>query len=462
MKTQWYKLLSRDEVDITTISQIDVVFYDLIWQTLKRKNIEIFFSFFKGRNFTHYIGVNPKKVACFTYKKYFSDKKQIIKYCQYGKKLQEKIKKDTSKWSNRLNIKSNNQEFILAYDDFRKSFKKISYIYSISSWLAIEVWQDDFDDLINGLIIKNGCQKDAESIRSAIYMPWKKTALAEIQSDVDNGLNPEIIADEYQFLRSWAVIWYKPLTKKWVQSLRVSKKDNVLKKYSSKKILELLKPSASEKKMLDMAPYFIFFKDYRDDLRRFHAYSWSFLFNEIEKKYNIKRDNIGYFAVDEIEQFLKKGKFDTQLANLRKKACIITASGSGLNMKVINGIPRKYQHIINGIEKQKQEKIVKGVTAFPGVVKGTVKIIRSVHDIKRFNKNKILVANTTHPIYLPAMKKAAAFVTNEGGVISHAAIIAREIKKPCIVGTKNATKILEDGDLVEVDANKGLVRKINK
>lgn len=55
------------------------------------------------------------------------------------------------------------------------------------------------------------------------------------------------------------------------------------------------------------------------------------------------------------------------------------------------------------------------------------------------------------------MKKAAAFVTDEGGMLCHAAIVARELKKPCIIGTKFATQILRDGDLVEVDANRGII-----
>ena len=83
-------------------------------------------------------------------------------------------------------------------------------------------------------------------------------------------------------------------------------------------------------------------------------------------------------------------------------------------------------------------------------------------DIKNFRSGEVLVANTTHPDYVPAMKMAIAFVTNEGGIISHTAIIAREMKKPCLVGTKIATKILHDGDLVEVDADMGIVKIIKK
>ena len=81
-------------------------------------------------------------------------------------------------------------------------------------------------------------------------------------------------------------------------------------------------------------------------------------------------------------------------------------------------------------------------------------------DLNKIKVGEILVANFTTPEYVPAMKKAAAIVTDDGGITSHAAIVARELKKPCVIGTKISTKVLRDGDLVEVDANKGIVKKI--
>ena len=73
---------------------------------------------------------------------------------------------------------------------------------------------------------------------------------------------------------------------------------------------------------------------------------------------------------------------------------------------------------------------------------------------------EILIASMTHPEYLLALKKAAAIVTDEGGITCHASVIAREFKKPTVIGTKFASKVFTDGDLVEVDANKGIVRKL--
>ena len=72
----------------------------------------------------------------------------------------------------------------------------------------------------------------------------------------------------------------------------------------------------------------------------------------------------------------------------------------------------------------------------------------------------ILVSPMTRPDFVPAMKKAVAFITDEGGITCHAAIVAREMKKPCIIGTKIATQLLKDGMEVEVDANKGIVKII--
>jgi pyruvate, water dikinase len=74
----------------------------------------------------------------------------------------------------------------------------------------------------------------------------------------------------------------------------------------------------------------------------------------------------------------------------------------------------------------------------------------------------VLVAGMTRPEYVSLMKNSSAIITDEGGITCHAAIVARELKKPCVIATKVATKVLKDGDLVEVDADKGIVKVIRK
>jgi phosphohistidine swiveling domain-containing protein len=97
-----------------------------------------------------------------------------------------------------------------------------------------------------------------------------------------------------------------------------------------------------------------------------------------------------------------------------------------------------------------------------GLVTGTARIMLGPSDFGRFNEGDILIANETTPDFVPLMKKAAAIVTDTGGITSHAAIVSRELKKPCVIGTKISTKIFKDGETIEVDAVKGIVRLVDK
>ena len=78
----------------------------------------------------------------------------------------------------------------------------------------------------------------------------------------------------------------------------------------------------------------------------------------------------------------------------------------------------------------------------------------------KMKKGDIMVSIATDPDVVPAMKMAAAIVTEQGGITSHAAIVSRELGIPCIIGTKIATEVLKDGDMVEVNVNHGWVRKL--
>ena len=104
----------------------------------------------------------------------------------------------------------------------------------------------------------------------------------------------------------------------------------------------------------------------------------------------------------------------------------------------------------------KKEKIIlKGTPASPGVVSGKVKIILEPSQNSKMRKRDILVTEMTNPLFLPAIQKAKAIVTDIGGLLSHAAIISRELGIPCVVNTKKATKILKDDQKIKVNAIKG-------
>ena len=144
--------------------------------------------------------------------------------------------------------------------------------------------------------------------------------------------------------------------------------------------------------------------------------------------------------------------------------------GDGENLTYING--KEAEVIVSKFDTVTPEfhSEIKGKTANKGKVRGMAKVI--IADYGNFDGLKkimesmvngdILIAETTSPELMPVCSKASAIVTNQGGMMSHAAIVSREMNIPCVVGTGNATDLIKDGDIVEVDGNKGVVHIIQK
>jgi phosphoenolpyruvate synthase/pyruvate phosphate dikinase len=115
-----------------------------------------------------------------------------------------------------------------------------------------------------------------------------------------------------------------------------------------------------------------------------------------------------------------------------------------------------------GTNKQKEETVITGSVASVGKARGIVRIVPTAKDIGKVKMGEILVTSMTTPDFVPAMRKAAAIVTDEGGILSHAAIVSREMGIPCVIGTKIATKVLKTGDFVNVDAEKGVITVLKR
>lgn len=166
-----------------------------------------------------------------------------------------------------------------------------------------------------------------------------------------------------------------------------------------------------------------------------------------------------YLTLDEFKQYLEsKTLSDKKLEELNrriKEYFYISAEEKEnvfVDKEIINKIKNEFFEIGSDFRD-----FLKGSSAYPGFARG---IVYNPETGKMPAVEFILVTSSTHPDDVPVINKCSAIVTDEGGILSHAAIIAREMKKPCIVGTKIATKVLKDGDYVEVDANKGIVRKL--
>lgn len=112
---------------------------------------------------------------------------------------------------------------------------------------------------------------------------------------------------------------------------------------------------------------------------------------------------------------------------------------------------------ISSETERDRDQLVDGLGASPGTATGAVRIVSTLDQLDKVNQGDIIVTEMTTPDMVPAMKRAAALVTDEGGMTSHAAIVSRELGVPAVIGTETATQTLTDDQMVSIDGDRGVV-----
>jgi len=193
-------------------------------------------------------------------------------------------------------------------------------------------------------------------------------------------------------------------------------------------------------------------------------YITKLVLDELGKRYGLTTIESKYLFPNEFREASANPEKIKQLTRKRlKNLLVLTYKNQGTI--IIEGAKAKEKFSKMEFKKEmvgSNSNVLKGTPASSGKSKGVVKIVNEIKDLNKVKKGDILISQATSPDLLSGMKKASAIVTNEGGITCHAAIVSRELKIPCVIGTKIATKVLKDGDLVEVDANKGVVKIIKK
>ena len=226
-------------------------------------------------------------------------------------------------------------------------------------------------------------------------------------------------------------------------------------------LFKQLKLSNKERRLFNIAKDIVWLKGWRKDCMYYGCYVLDKITKEVAKRLGLSLKQVRFFAYWEFKNALFKKKYNPQELNERFNFSVIYTDSKKIKI-YSDKEAKEFLSKQRFIKQEVVEKVdkVEGACACPGHVKGIVKRVETVDDIKKMEKGDILISETTYPALVPAMRLASAIVTNVGGLTCHAAIVARELKIPCIVGTKIATKVLKDGDLVEVDANKGVVKII--
>jgi phosphohistidine swiveling domain-containing protein len=227
----------------------------------------------------------------------------------------------------------------------------------------------------------------------------------------------------------------------------------------------LLTLTKEEKKLVDFVQYVIIYRDVRKD----YLMKMTTLYAEINIKFfkeiGLDTNDAYYWSFREMKkgpEYLKENK---DLIEKRKLGYSVLTKTDGTVVEEygdVQPVKERMDSHYKELSKQDSETEIKGQIGSKGIIKGIAKIVRFYEkDKHKLQKGEILVTGMTRPEFVPLMKIAGGIVTDEGGITCHAAIVSRELGIPCVIGTKIATKVLKDGDMVEVDAIKGIVRIIN-
>lgn len=236
------------------------------------------------------------------------------------------------------------------------------------------------------------------------------------------------------------------------------KKSHKINKEKQKKLYKDLKITDKFRTYFEIARDSVYVKEYRKSCMYYGYYVMDKILCEIARRLSISLAQARYFTIDEAKKAILAQKFDVNEVDKRMEFFVLHARCG--RIKIFVGKKAK-----EFLKKQKfeEEKLVdvrelKGICASPGKVAGRTSIVNFREEIKKIKEGEIMASHTTFPALVPAMKKASAIITEDGGITCHAAIVSRELKKPCVVGIKNMLDILKDGDRIQVDAENGIIK----
>lgn len=185
------------------------------------------------------------------------------------------------------------------------------------------------------------------------------------------------------------------------------------------------------------------------------------IINQIGNKVLEEKENLRYYTMDDFYNLLILGKIlDKEEIDKRKEGIYISNIS-----KMTSGMESREEYY-NSVKSVDEDvnilKTRKGVCASSGKVIGRARICLTFEESNKLEEGEILITYGTDFDFMNAIVKSKAIITEEGGILSHASVISRELKKPCIIAFKGITKVLKNGDLIEVDATKGTVKLLDE
>ena len=395
--------------------------------------------------------------------------KNSYHYCYKEKKLLNKVLKNLEHTD--LNALNKIELYNLLFNWYHATLNQIYYINVAPLELGL---QKAIDDLC---VEYNVSQTD----RCIIYSLDDNIAVVKeeydiLKSIVDNNfkINNEIIDAHYEKFKHITIGYgsnqmnYDELKQRYVNTLNLGK-DNILNKVKhiesypdniklSKKQSSLNIKNTHLVNLFDLAAKLGLLRDSNKALLGKSVYYRNLILKHISEKCDIDLNLLKYYLLEEIESLvLNNTRLSDSEIEQRKEGVYI----SSISNFITGEFAKENYYSFTKNQSKIDINTQCGICASPGLVKGFVKVCLSSEECLKLEKDEILVTYGTDFNYLDAMVRSAAIVTEEGGILSHASVISRELKKPCIIGFKEITKFLKDGDEIEVDATNGKIKVLN-
>lgn len=373
-------------------------------------------------------------------------------------KLGKESLKISAKTSSKIVMKTSNEQLAKYFEDYWISMVRYTYMLYLG-YIESDIITEMAEQTIKSRISNKKIKKE---YLSTLFYPQKKASIFKMKEEVLKSKNPKTLYEKYKWVPCVDVI-HKPWDKEqFIEAIKEFKVD-AKPKYSLSQVLNHF--NKKEQDLIKMGNLSLYIRDARDEYRRRVFCNIQTLLKEIAKRIGVEDEDIGWMLKHEILSALN-GKLKPNLSEIRERKKGFALYFSRKDLVCVSGedISKIKERFC--VEKKigksniNKSKLIKGISANNGMVTGIVKIVYGAKDLEKVKKGDIIVAVTTHPNYIAAMERASAFVTDEGGLTCHAAILSREMGKPCVIGTKIATKILKEGMKVEVDANHGVVKII--
>jgi len=489
---EWFFLTKRPDMPPLP------VWYKIKCSALSKENKRIYGTgvpwvcFWHDGNVEHYLHGKEYRLAIQTATKILYSRYNLNKHLIKLKQACQDAKKEAMALDNLCYKGLSNRQLLCLYTSVVNKYV-LSYVYGFITWCT-PVLQSDAKSVINnydqalnkiktspdeamGILIVpdvTTIYQEKEEALNKLSKKYKQVLSAHKSKSFVLNNYPKLYKEIEEFINRYRWVGFNYIGPALNYEATVDEilqsRDKVQSSSPTKKdIYKACKFSNKEKQIFYALEMISYTKDLRNVTDDYVHYCFNNFYKEVARRTGMEEKDVRFLWDDELNALLAgKNKIKPGYIKNKRKYCAALSSHKTMGVKqyYLGDEAKNFRERVfknsNQLIKTSFQGIIKGTIASIGMATGTVKIIHSASEVGKVKKGDILVAGMTSPKYMPAILNSSAIITDDGGLTNHAAIIARELKKPCIIGTKIATSVLHDGDFVEVDANHGWVRKLKK